>query len=122
MCLLDAQDNQYERVAVALGRFVTETKDWITPETLTDDDTEQLLNELQRGAKLDIHGMARIAFDDSNLYVNGRNRALPGDARQVVAEICARRKYSGTASATLAWQNCLKWMLKAGAFEIPETK
>jgi len=121
MHLLQSTDDEFERVAVTLGRFVTETKDWITPDPLSEEDATSLLIELRRGARLDVHGMARIAFDDRNLYVNGRNMALPEEARPLVAQICARRRYRGSARAVETWRNLLKWMLKMGTFEIAET-
>jgi len=120
MHLLQSDKDSFERTALALGRFATETKDWITPETLSDDEAASVLTALKRGAKLNIHGMARIAFDDRNLYVNGRSMALPANARAWIAETCARRRYSGQARTVDRWQDCLTWMLKKGAFEIPE--
>jgi len=120
MHLLQSKESEFEHVAVALGRFVTETKDWITPESLLDEDASNALTALKRGARLNVHGMARIAFDDQNLYVNGRYLALPPDARPLVAEICTTRRHSGRARLARNWQVCLAWMLKMGTFEIPE--
>lgn len=121
MQLLHSTDDEFERVALALGRFVTETKDWITPDPLSEEDAASLLIELRRGAKLEVHGMARIAFDDRNLYVNGRYMVLPEEARPLVAQICASRRYRGAARAVERWRNLLTWMLKMGTFEIAET-
>ena len=120
MRLLQSKDSEFEPVAVALGRFVTETKDWITPETLSDEETSDALTALKRGTRLNVHGMARIAFDDQNLYVNGRYMTLPPDARPLIAGICATRRHSGRARRFKNGQVCLAWMLKMGAFEIPE--
>jgi 50S ribosomal protein L16 3-hydroxylase len=120
MQLLRTTEDEFEKVAVALGRFATETKDWITPETLSDDETADMLTALKRGARISVHGMARIAYDDRNLYVNGRSSALPEEARPFVAQICAQRRYVGRSPEIAKWLNCLAWMLKMGAFEIPE--
>jgi len=120
MHLLQSKDDEFERVAVALGRYVTETKDWITPETLSDDEAASAFMALQSGARLDVHGMARIAHDERNLYVNGRCMPLPPDARPLVKKICESRQYSGSAQTTADWPACLTWMLKLGTFEIPE--
>lgn len=119
--LLQATEGDFSRVAVALGRFATETKDWITPEALSDDETASMLTALKRGARMSIHGMARIAYDDHNLYVNGRYRALSADTRALAAQVCAERRYVGRATAVAQWEDSLAWMLKMGAFEIPET-
>ena len=78
------------------------------------------LTTLKRGTRLNVHGMARIAFDDQNLYVNGRYMTLPPDARPLIAGICATRRHSGRARRFKNGQVCLAWMLKMGAFEIPE--
>ena len=79
-----------------------------------------MLTALKRGARISVHGMARIAYDDRNLYVIGRYIALPDDARPLVAQICAERRFAGKAPAVEKWQDSLAWMLKMGAFEIPE--
>jgi len=120
MHLLQANDDEFERIAMALGRFVTETKDWITPDTLSEEEVASMLVALRRRAKLDVHGMARIAFDDRNLYVNGRCMALPEDVRPLVAELCSKRQYRGAARTVEQWQDGLGWMLRMGTFEIPE--
>jgi len=120
MDLLHSADNEFDRVAVALGRFATETKDWITPEMLSDDEVADAIIALQRGARLDLHGMGRIAYDDRNLYVNGRFMALPEGARSLVENICVGRRYARQAQTITDCHHCLKWMLKMGAFEIPE--
>jgi 50S ribosomal protein L16 3-hydroxylase len=120
MDLLHSADDEFDRVAVALGRFVTETKDWITPETLSDDEAADAIIALRRGVRLDVHGMARIAYDDRNLYVNGRFMALPEGSRSMVENICAKRRYARQPQTIADWQHCLKWMLKMGAFEPPE--
>ena len=120
MRLLQSTDAEYENTAIALGRFVTETKEWITPETLTDEEVSRALLALKRGSRLGIHGMARIAYDDRNLYVNGRFMALPNGALPLVEKICAKRRYARPAEDIADWSHCLTWMLKMGAFEIPE--
>jgi len=119
MHLLQSDEDEFDHVAVALGRFVTETKDWITPETLSDEDAASALIALKRGAKLNVHGMSRVAFDDRHLYVNGRCMPLPVEARPLVANICACRRYPGVRREVERWRDCLAWMLKMGAFEIP---
>jgi len=121
MRLLKSAENEFERVAVSLGRFVTETKDWITPETLSDDEASAVLTALRHGAGLSVHGMARIAFDNQNLYVNGRYRALPADARTAIAQLCSKRRYSRRSGPVSIPQDHLRWMLKVGTFEIPES-
>lgn len=118
--LLQWDEDEFERAAESLGRFVTETKDWITPETLSDEETASCLQVLQRGAKLGVHGMARIAYDDQNAYVNGHLRGLSGDTLPLIAEICTKRRISRQGLVSKDQHDFLTWMLRLGAFEIPE--
>ena len=100
----------------ALGRFVTETKSWLRPEGAA---PEELHACLERGLHLAVHGMARIAWDDCNIYVNGRCRALePGDA-EVVESLCRTRELPCRSAARRSSRELLLWMLETGAFEIP---
>ena len=103
-------------VAEALGRYVTETKAWLCPEGATPDEVRQCLDDRLR---LKVHGMARIARDDCNVYVNGRRRALVTGEATVVEEICQTRNLRRRAPAFQSARELLGWMLKTGAFEIP---
>jgi len=117
---LNAPSEDCESVACSLGRFVTETKDWITPETLTREEAQDVLTRLRTNARLVVHGMARIAYDDRNLYVNGRSLPTSADIASLVTEICTRRRISKRAITSISRRKCLEWMLEMGAFEIPE--
>lgn len=118
--LLQSDEDEFEQVAGSLGQFVTETKDWITPERLSDEEVARGLKALQQGTKLCLHGMARIAYDDRNAYVNGRLWELSADTFPLVAELCSKRHISKKGPASEGQLDCLTWMLKLGAFEIPE--
>ncbi len=118
--LLQSHEDELESAAESLGRFVTETKDWITPETLSDEETASCLRALQQGTKLRVHGMARIAYDDRNAYVNGRLKGLSGDTLPLIAEICTKRRISIQGLASEDQNDMLTWMLNLGTFEIPE--
>ena len=120
MRFLRTSDADFENVANSLGRFVTETKDWITPDTLTSEEAQGVLRALRSDSKLSVHGMTRVAYDDLNLYVNGRSRALSDEVAQVAREICTKRRISARALLADGLQDCAKWLLKLGTFEIPE--
>jgi hypothetical protein len=106
-------------VARSLGETVTATKDWLTPATADASETGALVQSLRRGARLGLHGMARVAFDRRRVFVNGRSHALPSGAADIVAEICARRELRGPLPADDAVTQLVAWMLETGAFELP---
>ena len=103
-------------IAEALGRYVTETKAWLRPENATEDDVSQCL---QHRLRLPVHGMARIAWDDCNVYVNGCSRTFDSEEAALVEEICRLRKLPGHAFARESTHQLIGWMMKMGAFELP---
>jgi len=119
LVLLDAPRDELENVATALGRFVTETKDWITPDRPSPEDMGAILDFLARAKTLNLHGMARVAFDDRNAYVNGRYRPLSARDADLLTRLCRERRFSGRAKPSGDVSEMLLWMLKSGAFEIP---
>ena len=107
-----------EQAAVSLGRCVTTTKQWLTPETASRDDAERTLAYLHAGGRLDLHGMARIAFDATHVYVNGRSRPLAGRCGPIVGQICSTRQLHGRLPGDDEVAGLLLWMLETGAFEL----
>ncbi len=100
-----------------LGRSVTELKEWLQPEPPDERTLEQLLQKPSQPLKL--HGMARVAYDDKHVYVNGRHREIARKERAVVAELCARRRLNSATLVALS-PKLLAWLASNGAFEIPE--
>ncbi len=117
--LLAAPRKNIDAVAMALGRSVTVTKEWITPDKPTESEAEAALQTLNDGAVLSVHGMARLAYDDHNAYVNGHARALGGHESQFLAAICRERRLRGRENPVSEKRELVHWMLKSGAFEIP---
>jgi 50S ribosomal protein L16 3-hydroxylase len=107
---------QPREVAEALGRYVTETKTWLRPEGAAPADVRQCLRGQLR---LEVHGMGRIAWDDCNIYVNGRCRPLERGEAAVIEEICRTRGLKRRSPAYATARALLGWMLETGAFEIP---
>jgi 50S ribosomal protein L16 3-hydroxylase len=105
-----------QEVAEALGRYVSETKAWLRPDGATPDEVRRCLRDQLR---LTVHGMARIAWDDCNVYVNGRCRPLQSGEAAVVEEICRTRELRRSASAFESTRELVGWLLETGAFEIP---
>lgn len=110
-----------QQTGAALGCFVTQPKDWITPDGASDAEVLALLEHPGRGPNLSIHGMARIAWDDCNVYVNGASRARGEIGSAWLESLCAKRKLSLAPKIDAQHVDCLVWMLKMGTFEIPET-
>ena len=113
-------DDRPGEITEALGRFATQPKDWLIPEDATPHETEALFNGVQSGKRLVVHGMAHIAYDDRNLYVNGSHTSLPEGASSLVEEICRTRSLFHPVLSSRGQAEMLVWMLQHGLFEIPE--
>ena len=120
LSMLELPQAQSSEVGIALGCLATEVKDWLQPERACRETVEQIMNWLQGGGAIDVHGMSQIAYTDRTLFVNGSNTELPADSKPWIASICATRRLSVGASDRFARSDCLLWMLQNGAFEIPE--
>ena len=107
-------------IARALGRFATRTKPWITPEGAGDDEAAELIDALVTGSSLGVHGMAGIAWDDDNVYVNGACRPRATGDSGWLRSICASRKLDGKLIRDPAAHECVEWMIKMGVFDLPE--
>jgi len=106
-------------LAQALGKFATRPKDSLMPDVATAKEVETVIQYLNSGGELLVHGMALIAFDDRNLFVNGSSSALPADALDLIMDICSERSLSRPVEANSGQAEMLLWMLQHGAFELP---
>ncbi|MDH5240674.1 MAG: hypothetical protein OEW73_07815 [Gammaproteobacteria bacterium] len=118
--LLGLSSDRHNEAAKALGLFATQPKDWLKPDGLDETMAMDAMHRLQSGARLEVHGMALIAFDSERVYVNGSTRLLAPEDVPVVEEICTKRSLSSPASIVKPATDMLQWMLRQGAFEIPE--
>ena len=118
--LLNLPDKRLNDVALSLGEFSTQPKDWLMPDAATAAESETALGYLESGKPLAIHGMAQIAYDDRNLYVNGSSRSISARTTALVKKICAKRSLSLRIPAESEVSETISWMLQHGAFEIPE--
>ncbi len=111
-----------QEIAIRLGRFVTQTKGWLTPDAMELAAARALLAE--HNGRLRVHGMARLAFDDANIFVNGVDSRLDKDLSGLVAGLCSKRLLTVAErrrfSATLRGADLLAWLTSVGTFEIPE--
>lgn len=116
---LAGDDGNPAGIAEALGRFATETKAWLRPESASADDVRRCL---ERRLRLAVHGMAQIAWDDCTVFVNGRCRRLAAGEAEVVESICRHRCVPRRSTAHRSARDLLGWMLETGAFELPGKK
>ena len=112
-------NNEHDDIARALGEFATLPKDSLTPDVATAKEAVSAIEYLNTGGQLPVHGMALIAFDDRNLYVNGSSTVLPEDSSHLLDEICGERSLSRPVCADDGQTEMLTWMLQHGAFEVP---
>lgn len=106
------------KLALTLGQTVTEPKQWLQPLAPTDNEVVALLECPAMLRRLRLHGMARLAFDDSRVYLNGARRDLAGEHRDAIAALCAKRRLTASLLPALGSQ-WLRWLLTHGAFELP---
>jgi len=118
--LLGLSNSRHDDVAEVLGRFATEAKDWLKPEGAGEEETEGMLDILQNGGRLHVHGMSQIAFDDRMLYVNGSSKGLAHNAAALIEKICVDRSLAQPFPGDIEQDDLIRWMLKYGTFEIPE--
>ena len=115
---IDATDEDFDAIAEALGRFATETKQWITPERPEDEDHLALCVAIDAGKTLRLHGMTRIAWSDDRVFVNGGSAPLPPDAATLLDEVCRRRRLRLPPSSRTEWRELAAWMAGLGAFNM----
>jgi hypothetical protein len=112
-------NSKHDDIAQALGKFATLPKDSLMPERATAKEIAAVIEYLNSGGQLLVHGMALVAFDDRNLFVNGSSTLLPEDGSHLISEICAERSLSRPVTGNGGQAEMLAWMLRHGAFELP---
>ncbi len=117
--LAGTRSGSADELAISLGRAATQTKEWLTPEGASADEAEDILAAAGTGLSLVVHGMARMAFDDYNVFVNGRSRPLPSSLQNLVADLCKTRRLRARMPMPQDQSDLLRWLLESGAFELP---
>ena len=118
--LVNLAEQDRDCVAEALGRYVTQTKEWITPDGATADEAKAIVGSVSQGAKMNLHGMARIAWDQRNIYVNGACLRRGETSSAWLESLCAQRGLGGPGSLPAESVESLTGLLKKGAFDLPE--
>jgi 50S ribosomal protein L16 3-hydroxylase len=109
-----------EAARQSLGCFITQTKDWLSPEGATDEEAATILGISGEVLRLTVHGMARIAWDDRNIYANGAFMPRHGLESGWLERLCATRRLAVQPGNGAEQTACLGWMLQMGVFELPE--
>lgn len=109
-----------DRAAQALGCHVTQTKDWLTPEGASDEEATAILGGPGESPPLAVHGMARIAWDDRNIYANGAFMPREGVSAKWLETLCGARELPASPEFGGKTTECVDWMLRMGVFELPE--
>ncbi len=102
-----------------LGCAVTELKDWLRPELPDAPMVDALLRDPAVLRRLRLHGMARLAYDDERVYLNGNSRSIGADQIDCVARLCEQRRLNTATSVAFA-PDLMAWLLAGGAFELPD--
>ncbi len=114
--------NESPKVAIALGKLCTQTKDWLRPDCPTSDEAEMLATNWALGMPLALHGMARLAFDDNHLYINGESTPYAAELGPLIVELSQQRVALSTPDCGQASIDIVAWMLLHGAFDLPEIR
>ena len=118
--LLNQAEQNRDSVAEALGRYVTQTKEWITPDGASADEAQAVVKSVSQGAKISLHGMARVAWDQRNIYVNGACLPRGKTSSSWLESLCAERGLGRTGPLPVEAVESLVGLLKKGAFDLPE--
>ena len=116
---LDRPPGDTAQVAALLGRAVTETKEWLTPDGVDEPEARALCADSSHRIACPVHGMARVAFDTCNAYVNGRSYPLPPGGTDLMASVCRERRLGLDALHNQALAKLVIWLLVSGALECP---
>lgn len=104
--------------ATALGRSITLGKDWLCAEKATPADCELVVDYLNDGGTMEVHGMSRIAWDDGHVYVNGEHLELAPEACDLIKRICSNRAVSGPFENPQIAAPVMRWLLQQGTFDL----
>ena len=111
--LLERHDLDAAHAEVLLGRFATVPKQWLCPESPD--------SNLPADGPLDVHGMARVAWSENRIFVNGLSLALPAGGRDRMAALAESRAIdSDELQAWLAdpeLHAALEWLWSTGLFD-----
>ncbi len=102
-----------EKAGHQLGSFATRPKEWLRPGSAG--------FSLPEDTRLEMHGMARLAWSDDAVYANGHARELPASVVPLLETLCAERRLEP--AEMRAWlrrgaaRSLLDWLWKHGVFD-----
>ena len=110
--------------ATVLGCVVTDPKAWLEPETMTGDDARTFVDTLQADTKLNVHGMARIAFcvsgGKAQVFANGHVMEVASACLETVRLICRDRCATTAQLCAGDDPELLQWLLTRGVIDLTE--
>ncbi len=111
----------FDHPGQALGRFATETKQWITPDKPDEEELALIVDALIAGRKLPVHGMTRLAWTDRFAFVNGACEPLRGDdfRTRTMMMLCRDRSLQLRQSLSNDETDWLIWLARQRTFESP---
>lgn len=104
------------------GRAVTRSKDWLVPETIDEQHAAEVGARLR--APISLHGMARLAWDEQHIYLNGHSTPHSIYATDLIGKLCRKRRWQSSDLQAVAdipgGPKLLQWLLVNGAFALSE--
>lgn len=109
-------------LATTLGCVVTDLKAWMVPETPSDKELADLQQLFSTDKRLNVHGMARIAwwFDHKQLLVfaNGHCQAAVAENLTFIRTLCTQRKLPSLPPQDTENHGLFVWLIKIGVFDL----
>jgi 50S ribosomal protein L16 3-hydroxylase len=111
-------------IATVLGCVVTDPKAWLEPERMSDDRAKEFIDSVAANRKLDVHGMARIAFcvigGSVWFFVNGNSREFSPACVEATRRICRDRRALPADLCAKDGPGLLHWLLTHGGIDLTE--
>lgn len=120
------------QLAAAFGSLITDPKAWLAPETTGNKVARKTLDRLHAGYKLQMHGMARVAYTAPAqgslvpplLFANGFYREIDPALVDFVAEFCNLRAVEGHGCkpgiSSTGVRKLLEWLITRGVFDLAD--
>ncbi len=113
------------QIAMTLGATVTDPKVWLAPECTSDDEAKSIFDTLDQDKTLRVHGMARVAFCQSErtrlIFANGHPGTIAPASLGVFRDICRNRSVRADRLCADDSSELAHWLLASGVFDLTET-
>jgi len=114
------------QLLIALGTIVTEPKPWLRPPIMDSVTARDVLTSLDPGVGLRVHGMARLAYFESEdactVFANGSDQAFAANTGCFIKDLCYARaiqpKVLQSNSTDSEVRQLLLWLVRQGVFDL----